>query len=93
MIGAIYFLVYNNSSKAVSRLRLPSPYTTLHLSSVRCRYVGNLSRDVTEALILELFGQIGPCKSCKMIVDVSLLCSYPFNHDFIHTQLSNNCFV
>ncbi|XP_008286797.1 cytotoxic granule associated RNA binding protein TIA1 isoform X4 [Stegastes partitus] len=32
-------------------------------------YVGNLSRDVTEALILELFGQIGPCKSCKMIVD------------------------
>lgn len=36
-----------------------------------CRYVGNLSRDVTEALILELFGQIGPCKSCKMIVDVS----------------------
>uniref|UniRef100_A0AAQ4QU63 Nucleolysin TIAR n=1 Tax=Gasterosteus aculeatus aculeatus TaxID=481459 RepID=A0AAQ4QU63_GASAC len=33
-------------------------------------YVGNLSRDVTEALILELFGQIGPCKSCKMIVDV-----------------------
>lgn len=35
------------------------------------RYVGNLSRDVTEALILELFGQIGPCKSCKMIVDVS----------------------
>lgn len=35
------------------------------------RYVGNLSRDVTEALILELFGQIGPCKSCKMIIDVS----------------------
>lgn len=35
------------------------------------RYVGNLSRDVTEALIMQLFGQIGPCKSCKMIVDVS----------------------
>ncbi|TKS84911.1 Phosphatidylinositol 3-kinase regulatory subunit alpha [Collichthys lucidus] len=35
------------------------------------RYVGNLSRDVTEALILELFGQIGPCKSCKMIVDTA----------------------
>uniref|UniRef100_H3D7H4 TIA1 cytotoxic granule-associated RNA binding protein n=1 Tax=Tetraodon nigroviridis TaxID=99883 RepID=H3D7H4_TETNG len=34
-------------------------------------YVGNLSRDVTEALILELFGQIGPCKSCKMIVDTA----------------------
>ncbi|XP_031664987.1 nucleolysin TIA-1 isoform X4 [Oncorhynchus kisutch] len=32
-------------------------------------YVGNLSRDVTEALIMQLFGQIGPCKSCKMIVD------------------------
>uniref|UniRef100_A0A7N6BJH8 RRM domain-containing protein n=1 Tax=Anabas testudineus TaxID=64144 RepID=A0A7N6BJH8_ANATE len=32
---------------------------------------GNLSRDVTEALILELFGQIGPCKSCKMIVDTA----------------------
>ncbi|XP_078143568.1 cytotoxic granule associated RNA binding protein TIA1-like isoform X3 [Centroberyx gerrardi] len=30
-------------------------------------YVGNLSRDVTEALIMQLFGQIGPCKSCKMI--------------------------
>ncbi|XP_069773708.1 cytotoxic granule associated RNA binding protein TIA1 isoform X2 [Narcine bancroftii] len=33
------------------------------------RYVGNLSRDVTEALILQLFSQIGPCKSCKMIVE------------------------
>ncbi|XP_014351112.1 nucleolysin TIA-1 isoform X2 [Latimeria chalumnae] len=32
-------------------------------------YVGNLSRDVTEALILQLFSQIGPCKSCKMIMD------------------------
>uniref|UniRef100_A0A673X3A8 TIA1 cytotoxic granule-associated RNA binding protein n=1 Tax=Salmo trutta TaxID=8032 RepID=A0A673X3A8_SALTR len=35
--------------------------------SLCCRYVGNLSRDVTEALIMQLFGQIGPCKSCKMI--------------------------
>uniref|UniRef100_A0A3Q2NS92 Nucleolysin TIAR n=1 Tax=Fundulus heteroclitus TaxID=8078 RepID=A0A3Q2NS92_FUNHE len=35
------------------------------------QYVGNLSRDVTEALILELFSQIGPCKSCKMIVDTA----------------------
>lgn len=35
------------------------------------RYVGNLSRDVTEALILQVFSQIGPCKSCKMIFDVS----------------------
>uniref|UniRef100_A0A2K5S9P8 TIA1 cytotoxic granule associated RNA binding protein n=1 Tax=Cebus imitator TaxID=2715852 RepID=A0A2K5S9P8_CEBIM len=32
-------------------------------------YVGNLSRDVTEALILQLFSQIGPCKNCKMIMD------------------------
>ena len=37
------------------------------------RYVGNLCRDVTEALIVEVFGQIGPCKSCKMIADVSHL--------------------
>ncbi|GCB63037.1 hypothetical protein scyTo_0011557 [Scyliorhinus torazame] len=35
----------------------------------RTLYVGNLSRDVTEALILQLFSQIGPCKSCKMIVE------------------------
>lgn len=35
------------------------------------RYVGNLSRDVTEALILQVFSQIGPCKNCKMIIDVS----------------------
>uniref|UniRef100_UPI00358E6C9B nucleolysin TIAR-like isoform X2 n=1 Tax=Myxine glutinosa TaxID=7769 RepID=UPI00358E6C9B len=33
-------------------------------------YVGNLSRQVTEALVLQVFGQIGPCKSCKMITDV-----------------------
>lgn len=33
-------------------------------------YVGNLSRDVTENLILQLFTQIGPCKSCKMITEV-----------------------
>ncbi|XP_036815652.1 nucleolysin TIAR isoform X1 [Oncorhynchus mykiss] len=32
-------------------------------------YVGNLSRDVTEILILQLFTQIGPCKSCKMITE------------------------
>uniref|UniRef100_A0A8D0AQU2 Nucleolysin TIAR n=1 Tax=Sander lucioperca TaxID=283035 RepID=A0A8D0AQU2_SANLU len=34
-------------------------------------YVGNLSRDVTEILILQLFTQIGPCKSCKMITEVN----------------------
>uniref|UniRef100_A0AAY5L3P0 RRM domain-containing protein n=1 Tax=Esox lucius TaxID=8010 RepID=A0AAY5L3P0_ESOLU len=33
-------------------------------------YVGNLSRDVTEILILQLFTQIGPCKSCKMITEL-----------------------
>ncbi|NXH80616.1 TIA1 protein, partial [Edolisoma coerulescens] len=33
--------------------------------------VGNLSRDVTEALILQLFSQIGPCKNCKMIMDTA----------------------
>lgn len=41
------------------------------ISLLGCRYVGNLSRDVTEPLILQVFTQIGPCKSCKMIVDVS----------------------
>uniref|UniRef100_A0A8D0F806 TIA1 cytotoxic granule associated RNA binding protein n=1 Tax=Strix occidentalis caurina TaxID=311401 RepID=A0A8D0F806_STROC len=39
-------------------------------SSLRM-YVGNLSRDVTEALILQLFSQIGPCKNCKMIMDTA----------------------
>uniref|UniRef100_A0A672GA45 RRM domain-containing protein n=1 Tax=Salarias fasciatus TaxID=181472 RepID=A0A672GA45_SALFA len=37
----------------------------------RTLYVGNLSRDVTEPLILQVFQQIGPCKSCKMIVDTA----------------------
>lgn len=37
-----------------------------------CSYVGNLSRDVTENLILQLFTQIGPCKSCKMITEVRI---------------------
>nr|XP_006817563.1 PREDICTED: nucleolysin TIA-1 isoform p40-like isoform X5 [Saccoglossus kowalevskii] len=35
----------------------------------RTLYVGNLDRQVTEAFILQLFGQIGPCKSCKMIAE------------------------
>uniref|UniRef100_A0A8P4KKS9 Nucleolysin TIAR n=1 Tax=Dicentrarchus labrax TaxID=13489 RepID=A0A8P4KKS9_DICLA len=38
-------------------------------SHPRTLYVGNLSRDVTEILILQLFTQIGPCKSCKMITE------------------------
>ncbi|XP_072258906.1 cytotoxic granule associated RNA binding protein TIA1-like isoform X2 [Pyxicephalus adspersus] len=37
----------------------------------RTLYVGNLSRDVTEALILQVFSHIGPCKSCKMIMDTA----------------------
>uniref|UniRef100_A0A8C2P4B4 RRM domain-containing protein n=1 Tax=Capra hircus TaxID=9925 RepID=A0A8C2P4B4_CAPHI len=40
-------------------------------SEANPRYVGNLSRDVTEALILQLFSQIGPCKNCKMIMDTA----------------------
>ncbi|XP_068597060.1 nucleolysin TIAR [Brachionichthys hirsutus] len=44
-------------------------------------YVGNLSRDVTEILVLQLFTQIGPCKSCKMITDVQ------------HTSNDPYCFV
>ncbi|KAI0211965.1 hypothetical protein LSAT2_003150 [Lamellibrachia satsuma] len=31
------------------------------------RYVGNLDPSVTEDLIIALFGQIGPCKGCKII--------------------------
>uniref|UniRef100_A0A452R167 TIA1 cytotoxic granule associated RNA binding protein like 1 n=1 Tax=Ursus americanus TaxID=9643 RepID=A0A452R167_URSAM len=41
--------------------------------------LGNLSRDVTEVLILQLFSQIGPCKSCKMITE--------------HTSNDPYCFV
>lgn len=51
----------------------PRPSFSLLSSSlifIFFRYVGNLSRDVTEALILQVFSQIGPCKSCKMIIDV-----------------------
>ena len=35
------------------------------------RYVGNLHPSVTEELILALFSQIGPCKGCKIIHEVS----------------------
>uniref|UniRef100_A0A671Y4F3 Nucleolysin TIAR n=2 Tax=Sparus aurata TaxID=8175 RepID=A0A671Y4F3_SPAAU len=57
--------------------------------SLPSRYVGNLSRDVTEILILQLFTQIGPCKSCKMITEVS-------NEEclsFTHTSNDPYCFV
>ncbi|XP_022343528.1 nucleolysin TIAR-like [Crassostrea virginica] len=36
-------------------------------TSPRTLYVGNLDPSVTETLIMALFGQIGPCKSCKII--------------------------
>uniref|UniRef100_A0A3Q3WFM2 RRM domain-containing protein n=1 Tax=Mola mola TaxID=94237 RepID=A0A3Q3WFM2_MOLML len=48
-------------------------------SQSKTLYVGNLSRDVTEILILQLFTQIGPCKSCKMITE--------------HTSNDPYCFV
>ncbi|KAM8794646.1 cytotoxic granule associated RNA binding protein TIA1 isoform 3-T3 [Eudromia elegans] len=47
-------------------------------------YVGNLSRDVTEALILQLFSQIGPCKNCKMIMDTAGNDPYCFVEFFEH---------
>uniref|UniRef100_A0A8C0ZQS0 RRM domain-containing protein n=1 Tax=Castor canadensis TaxID=51338 RepID=A0A8C0ZQS0_CASCN len=42
------------------------------------RYVGNLSWDVTKVLILQLFSQIGPCKSYKMITDNDPYCFVEF---------------
>ncbi|XP_033835415.1 nucleolysin TIAR isoform X1 [Periophthalmus magnuspinnatus] len=47
-------------------------------------YVGNLSRDVTEILILQLFTQIGPCKSCKMITEHTTTDPYCFVEFFEH---------
>ncbi|KAA0717963.1 Nucleolysin TIAR TIA-1-related protein [Triplophysa tibetana] len=47
-------------------------------------YVGNLSRDVTENLILQLFTQIGPCKSCKMITEQTSNDPYCFVEFFEH---------
>ncbi|KAM9364668.1 nucleolysin TIAR isoform 2-T2 [Pholidichthys leucotaenia] len=47
-------------------------------------YVGNLSRDVTEILILQLFSQIGPCKSCKMITEHTSNDPYCFVEFFEH---------
>ncbi|XP_028983643.1 nucleolysin TIAR isoform X2 [Betta splendens] len=50
----------------------------------RTLYVGNLSRDVTEILILQLFTQIGPCKSCKMITEHTSNDPYCFVEFFEH---------
>ncbi|KAM6922693.1 nucleolysin TIAR [Lycodopsis pacificus] len=47
-------------------------------------YVGNLSKDVTEILILQLFTQIGPCKSCKMITEHTSNDPYCFVEFFEH---------
>uniref|UniRef100_A0A8P4KJY8 TIA1 cytotoxic granule-associated RNA binding protein-like 1 n=2 Tax=Dicentrarchus labrax TaxID=13489 RepID=A0A8P4KJY8_DICLA len=53
-------------------------------SHPRTLYVGNLSRDVTEILILQLFTQIGPCKSCKMITEHTSNDPYCFVEFFEH---------
>ncbi|XP_061766810.1 nucleolysin TIAR [Nerophis ophidion] len=52
----------------------------------RTLYVGNLSRDVTEILILQLFTQIGPCKSCKMITEHTTNDPYCFVEFFEHSD-------
>lgn len=51
---------------------LPSTFSFSGSLCFFSRYVGNLSREVTEPLILQVFTQMGPCKSCKMIVDVRM---------------------
>jgi len=35
------------------------------------RYVGNLDPSVTEELLVTLFGNLGSCKGCKIIREVS----------------------
>lgn len=63
----------------LSRDRSVAPTMMEDDGQPRTLYVGNLSRDVTEVLILQLFSQIGPCKSCKMITE--------------HTSNDPYCFV
>lgn len=55
----------------------------------RTLYVGNLSRDVTEILILQLFAQIGPCKSCKMITEHTSNDPYCFVEFFEHRDAAS----
>uniref|UniRef100_A0A8C8DNL6 TIA1 cytotoxic granule-associated RNA binding protein-like 1 n=1 Tax=Oryzias sinensis TaxID=183150 RepID=A0A8C8DNL6_9TELE len=63
-------------------------------SHPRTLYVGNLSRDVTEILILQLFTQIGPCKSCKMITEVPIFVNRWGSSFFLqHTSNDPYCFV
>uniref|UniRef100_A0A8C5I3D1 RRM domain-containing protein n=1 Tax=Gouania willdenowi TaxID=441366 RepID=A0A8C5I3D1_GOUWI len=52
-------------------------------------YVGNLSRDVTEILVMQLFAQIGPCKSCKMITEDTVTDTTGVTH----TSNDPYCFV
>jgi len=48
----------------------------------RTLYVGNLSDNVSEEFLLTLFGQIGPCKSCKIICE-------PGNDPYAFLELSD----
>lgn len=50
------------------------------------RYVGNLDPSVTETLIMALFGQIGPCKSCKIIHEVWYKKGFAQNENMCHTN-------
>ncbi|XP_052228859.1 nucleolysin TIAR-like isoform X4 [Dreissena polymorpha] len=52
-------------------------------------YVGNLDPSVTEGLIMTLFGQIGPCKSCKIILETST----PLRGDNSEPNQDPYCFV
>ncbi|XP_033098702.1 nucleolysin TIA-1-like [Anneissia japonica] len=50
------------------RNMLPSEFgTNGEDEKQRVLYIGNLAREVTEDLILQLFGAIGPCLNCKLI--------------------------
>jgi len=63
------------SSKFLAVLVVIVIYTQRYLIKISCfclfRYVGNLDPAVTEDLLMALFGQIGQCKSCKIINEVS----------------------
>lgn len=63
---------------------LQTPATKDDENYPRTLYVGNLSPQVSESLIMELFGVIGPVKSCKMIADPHGLDPYCFVEFFNH---------
>ncbi|XP_052228857.1 nucleolysin TIAR-like isoform X2 [Dreissena polymorpha] len=58
-------------------------------------YVGNLDPSVTEGLIMTLFGQIGPCKSCKIILETPIIekTSTPLRGDNSEPNQDPYCFV